>query len=52
VHNTDTFAENNGKITLTVYVKVVKVLPAAAQALAGMEECWSQSLERLAASLQ
>lgn len=51
VHNTVTFAENNGKTTLTVYAKVVKVLPGAAQALAGMEEGWSQSLERLAALL-
>jgi uncharacterized protein YndB with AHSA1/START domain len=52
VHNTVTFAENNGKTTLTVYAKVMKVLPAAAQALAGMEQGWSQSLERLAALLR
>jgi uncharacterized protein YndB with AHSA1/START domain len=52
VHNTVTFAENNGKTTLTVYAKVVKVLPAATEAIGGMEQGWSQSLERLAALLR
>jgi hypothetical protein len=48
VHNTVTFAENNGKTTLTVYAKVVKVLPEATQALAAWRKAgrrvWNASL--------
>lgn len=44
---TVTFASRGGKTKLTLKVVVVKSTPAAA-ALAGMEEGWSQSLERLA----
>jgi len=45
--NTVTFIERNGKTTLTLHTRVIKATPAAAFALAGMEEGWSQSLERL-----
>jgi uncharacterized protein YndB with AHSA1/START domain len=46
--NTATFTERDGKTTLTLHTKVVKASSAAASALAGMEEGWSQTLERLA----
>ncbi len=47
VHNTVTFAEVDGKTKLTLRAVVVKSTPEVAAALAGMEEGWSQSLERL-----
>jgi uncharacterized protein YndB with AHSA1/START domain len=50
--NAITFEEHNGKTTLTLHAKVIKVMPAAAGAVAGMEQGWSQSLEKLAAYLQ
>jgi uncharacterized protein YndB with AHSA1/START domain len=45
--NTVTFAEHNGKTTLTLHVIVIKVTPGAARALAGMEQGWTETLERL-----
>lgn len=51
VRNTVTFAEHNGKTTLTLHAQVIKAAPAAAGAIAGMEQGWTQSLERLAAIL-
>ncbi len=48
VLNTVTFAEYNGKTKLTLRAVVVKSAPEVAAALDGMEEGWSQSLERLA----
>jgi uncharacterized protein YndB with AHSA1/START domain len=51
VHNTITFAEHDGKTTLTVKAVVVKATPEAATALSGMEVGWTQSLERLEAEL-
>ncbi|MGA7750014.1 MAG: SRPBCC domain-containing protein [Gallionella sp.] len=50
--NTITFEEYNGKTRLTLNAKVVKAMPAAAGAISGMEQGWSQSLERLDALLQ
>lgn len=50
--NTVTFTEYDGKTTLTLHAKVVKAAPAAAAAIAGMEQGWSQSLEKLTAYLQ
>jgi uncharacterized protein YndB with AHSA1/START domain len=44
---TVTFAEDAGKTTVTVLAQVIHVDPALLPALAGMEEGWSQSLERL-----
>jgi uncharacterized protein YndB with AHSA1/START domain len=45
---TVTFAEHEGKTKLTVHAVVTKASPAAEGALAGMEQGWSESLERLA----
>jgi len=44
---TVTFEEADGKTRLTVRAVVTKAEPAAAGALEGMEEGWSQSLDRL-----
>ena len=44
---TVTFEEADGKTRLTVRAVVTKATPAAAGALEGMEEGWSQSLDRL-----
>ena len=48
---TVTFDEQNGKTTLTVQSGAVGLAPVAPQMLAGMESGWTQSLERLAATL-
>ncbi len=48
VLTTVTFAEHNGKTKLTLQAVVVTAAPAAAGALAGMEQGWRQSLDRLA----
>jgi len=44
---TVTFAEHNGKTKLTLHVVMVKAEPVATEALAGMEEGWNQSLDKL-----
>jgi uncharacterized protein YndB with AHSA1/START domain len=49
--NTVTFADENGKTKLTLHARVLKVQPEAAPRLAGMEQGWSLSLDRLAAWL-
>lgn len=49
--NTITFDGLGKKTKLTVEVNVVKSTPAAEGALAGMEEGWMQSLDRLEALL-
>ena len=46
---TVTFAEHEGKTLLTVHDWISRATPGAADALAGMEEGWNQSLDRLAA---
>ena len=51
VLNTVTFAELSGKTKLTLHVVVVKSTPVVDTALAGMEEGWNQSLDRLAEDL-
>jgi uncharacterized protein YndB with AHSA1/START domain len=51
VLNTVTFAELGDKTKLTLQAVVVKSAPAVAAALAGMEEGWNQSLDRLAEEL-
>jgi uncharacterized protein YndB with AHSA1/START domain len=48
---TVTFAEHEGKTKLTLHVVVTKAAPGAEGALAGMEEGWNQSLDRLAEEL-
>jgi uncharacterized protein YndB with AHSA1/START domain len=45
--NTVTFAEYGDKTKLTLHARVLWAKPEAAQALAGMEQGWSESLERL-----
>jgi uncharacterized protein YndB with AHSA1/START domain len=47
--NTITFTDEGGKTKLTVAARVVELAPEFAAAAAGMEEGWSQSLERLQA---
>ena len=51
VRNTVTFAEHDGKTTLTIRAEVIKVTPEMAGAVAGMETGWTQSLERLEAEV-
>jgi uncharacterized protein YndB with AHSA1/START domain len=46
--NTVDLAERGGKTELTMRATVVRAKPEAEQALAGMEEGWSQSLDKLA----
>jgi uncharacterized protein YndB with AHSA1/START domain len=46
--NTVTFEDQGGKTKLTLRLQVVKSTPEAAPMLAGMEEGWTQTLERLA----
>ncbi len=48
VTNTVTFAEESGKTKLTVHAVVSKLKPEARMHVAGMEQGWSQSLDRLA----
>jgi uncharacterized protein YndB with AHSA1/START domain len=45
--NTFTFAETGGETTMTLHVTVTKTVGLGAQYLKGMEQGWSQSLERL-----
>jgi uncharacterized protein YndB with AHSA1/START domain len=45
--NTVTFEELDGMTKLTLHAVVVKAPPEAAGSLAGMEEGWKQSMERL-----
>ena len=47
VLTTVTFAEQGGKTTLTLHARVVTATAAAAPHIDGMEEGWTQSLERL-----
>lgn len=47
--NTVTFTERDGKTTLAVNARVVKMGPGAADALEGMDPGWNQSLDRLVA---
>jgi uncharacterized protein YndB with AHSA1/START domain len=51
VMNTITFKEQNGKTEVTVHAAVTRATPAQAAAMAGMNEGWSQSLDRLDALL-
>jgi len=48
---TITFTEQGGKTKLTLHAVVTKALPQFMEALAGMEEGWNQSLNRLANTL-
>lgn len=50
--NTVVFEDYNGKTKMTLYVTVIKATPEAAFALAGMEQGWSETLEKLAVELK
>jgi uncharacterized protein YndB with AHSA1/START domain len=50
--NTVTFTDLDGKTEVTLHAAVIKADPEAAFALAGMEQGWTESLERLATQLQ
>ena len=52
VLNTVTFAEQGGKTKLTLHARVTKTTAKAARYLAGMEQGWSQSLDRLAEEVE
>jgi uncharacterized protein YndB with AHSA1/START domain len=47
VLTTVTFAEQGNKTTVTMHARVVTATAAAAPHIAGMEEGWTQSLQRL-----
>lgn len=47
--NTVSFEDLSGRTRLTLNARVVNAAPEAARNLAGMEEGWTQSLERLSA---
>ena len=47
--NTVTFTEKDGKTEMTLHAQVLRATEAVLPALDGMEEGWSQSLEKLAA---
>lgn len=49
--NSVTFADQMGKTTLTLQVRVIKATAAAPQYLKGMEMGWTMSLDRLASYL-
>jgi uncharacterized protein YndB with AHSA1/START domain len=49
--NTVTFEDQNGKTKQTLRARVIKITPQAPPYLAGMEQGWTQTLERLDAYL-
>jgi len=49
--NTVLFSEENGKTTIVLHAAVVRAINEAKEAVKGMEQGWSQSLERLTALL-
>lgn len=51
VRTTVTFEEADGKTKLTMHAVVVRATDAAAGALAGMEQGWNESLDKLAGYL-
>jgi len=52
VHNTVTFEKYAGKTKLTLHAIVIKSTQAAAGAVAGMEQGWTQSLEKFGAYVE
>ncbi len=49
--NTVTFADESGKTKMTLHVKVLRAAPEMAAALAGMEQGWTETIEKLDAHL-
>jgi uncharacterized protein YndB with AHSA1/START domain len=52
VRNSVTFEDDNGKTKVTMLAVVLRSTPAVAGAIAGMEQGWMQSLEKLTALLE
>lgn len=52
VHHTITFDEQDGKTMLTLRARVLKASPEVMEALAGMEQGWSESFDKLEAVLK
>lgn len=50
-HTTITFTERDGKTELTLHAVITRSTPEAADALAGMETGWNESLDKLAGYL-
>jgi uncharacterized protein YndB with AHSA1/START domain len=48
IRNTATFTERDGKTSLVLHARVIEARPEAERYLPGMEQGWSESLERLA----
>lgn len=44
---TVTFADESGKTRLTIHAAVLKAAPEATQALAGMDQGWTEQIEKL-----
>ena len=51
VVNSVTLHEESGKTRLTLHVKVLWAVPEVADKLSGMEQGWTESLERLKAEI-
>jgi uncharacterized protein YndB with AHSA1/START domain len=51
VNNSVTFEENGGKTTILLHAEVVKSSPEVFDSLAGMEQGWRESFNRLEALL-
>jgi uncharacterized protein YndB with AHSA1/START domain len=47
VRNTVRFDNDDGKTKLTLFLVVMKATPEVSEALAGMEDGWGESLDRL-----
>lgn len=51
VVNTVTLEDEGGKTRMTLHVKVTRAVPEVADKLGGMEQGWTQSLQRLEAEI-
>ncbi len=49
--NTVTFEDDHGRTKLTLHIRILKAAPEVAWALAGMNDGWNQSLDKLTDSL-
>jgi uncharacterized protein YndB with AHSA1/START domain len=49
--HTATFEESGGKTRMTLHAVVIRATPETAEALAGMEQGWSESFDKLEAHL-
>jgi len=52
VHHTITFDDLGGRTAMTLRARVLKAEPETLEALAGMEQGWSESFDKLAATLK